>query len=149
MVEPVSGARFRIATWNLERPRARGFWKNGLRLKQIAELDADVFVITETHDAIDLEPRGYRGVSSPTADWYHRPGEHCVTIWAKGRWELVAVSSALLEPSLTACATLNTPFGPMMVYGTIIPYHLFRGQSKTSKPWIEHRNSIARQCADW
>jgi len=48
----------RIGTWNLE--RATGRDKNRHRLDLIASMQADLWVLTETHDDIDLSRLGHR-----------------------------------------------------------------------------------------
>jgi len=44
----------RIATWNVERPKPRGWKIAPAQLRRMAEVDADVWVLTETH--VDHQP---------------------------------------------------------------------------------------------
>lgn len=70
--------RLRIGTWNVE--YAKVTEKNRLRVKRLQWADADVWVLTETHDRLDLQSEGYAAVSSaPTRDDEGR----WVTIWTR------------------------------------------------------------------
>jgi len=44
---------YRIATWNIERPKSKTK-KTILVINKIKELNADILVLTETSDAVDL-----------------------------------------------------------------------------------------------
>lgn len=44
----------RIATWNLERPDPKDTVRNLARMEKIREIDADIWILTETHEVIDL-----------------------------------------------------------------------------------------------
>jgi hypothetical protein len=65
--------RYRIATWNLERPKQNGWVKNQRRLNKIHEINADAWVLTETNTAIDLQG-DFTSLASSTCEW-HDPGE--------------------------------------------------------------------------
>ena len=51
---PEDGTRLRIATWNVERPKPRGWKVPPAQLRRMAEVEADVWVLTETH--LDHQP---------------------------------------------------------------------------------------------
>jgi hypothetical protein len=53
----------KIGTWNVE--YAEGEAKNRLRLQRLHQAQADVWVLTETHDRLDLGP-GVTGSARPT-----------------------------------------------------------------------------------
>ena len=44
----------RIATWNLERPKPRSFVRNQARIAQMNAVNADIWVLTETHESLAL-----------------------------------------------------------------------------------------------
>jgi hypothetical protein len=134
----------RIATWNLERPKAHGHAKNEACLGKLAEVDADLWILTETNSAIGL--RGYHHQSSPSVAGYHRAGEHFTTLLS--RWPLLR-SIPTWDPLLAVCAELESPIGPMLLYGTIITYANDRGPTGSSRRWQEHRRSIERHQHDW
>jgi endonuclease/exonuclease/phosphatase family metal-dependent hydrolase len=139
-----SSNRFRIATWNLERPRQKGWIKNQRRLNQIQHIDADVWVLTETNTAIDLGS-DYNSIQSIPWNSYHQAGENLTTIWS--RWKLRKIST--FDEHWAVCAEIDSPFGAMIIYGTVLPYANDKGISGTSKRWEEHRRSIQQHHEDW
>lgn len=139
-----SSVRFRIATWNLERPRQNGWVKNQRRLDRIREIDADIWVLTETNAAIDLKP-DYQSVASvPYQE--HQAGENLATLWS--RWKILR-SIPTFDETCAVCAEVESPFGLMIVYGTVITWANDKGISGTAKKWEEHRRSIQQHHEDW
>lgn len=134
----------RIATWNLERPKLGGVGKNQAVLAQMAQVDADIWVLTETSSAIELP--GYAAALSPPVLGYHASGENYTTVLS--RWPLLRVVPTW-EPSLSVCAEVICPLGPCLIYGTIIPYANYRGADGNSKRWVEHRKSIEAHRREW
>lgn len=134
----------RIATWNLERPTQKGWIKNQRRLDKIREINADVWVLTETNAVIAL-PNDYRSVASDSISGYHKKGENLSTIWS--RWKLRSIPT--FDPRWAVCAEVDSPFGAMIIYGTIITYANDKGISGTAKRWEEHRQSIRHHHQDW
>ncbi len=137
-------SKLRIATWNLERPTENGHLRNVRRIKKIREIDADLWVLTETHAAITLD--GYTSLASQSLPGYHANGESFATILS--RWPIRRAVSTL-DPYFTVCADVDSPAGPMLVFGTIITYANDRGQDGKSRRWEEHRKSIESHAADW
>ena len=74
----------RIATWNMERPKLNVHAKNSRRLEKIREIDADLWILTETSSAIALD--GYASLASESQPGYHSTGESFATIWS--RWPI-------------------------------------------------------------
>ncbi|MDX2239528.1 MAG: hypothetical protein NW224_02485 [Leptolyngbyaceae cyanobacterium bins.302] len=136
---------FRIATWNLERPKQNGWTKNQRRLDKIREINADVWVLTETHEVIDLK-NSYESIPSTPIENYHKPGENLTTIWT--RWTVLNRLQTF-DPNFAVCAEIDSPLGAMMIYGTVIPYANDKGISGTAKRWEEQRRSIQQHHADW
>jgi Endonuclease/Exonuclease/phosphatase family len=133
--------RFRIATWNLERPKQNGWTKNHRRLNKIYEIDADVWVLTETSQAIALES-DYETAKSCA----YGNGENLSTIWSRCR---MLRTLPTFDPDWAVCAEVDSPFGAMIIYGTVITYANDRGASGTAKRWEEHRRSIQQHHEDW
>jgi len=103
----------RIGTWNVERASAA---KNSQRLALIQKADADIWVLTETQDALDLRSR-YNPVNSDP-----QPGTNesvrWVSIWSRfALFERVAVR----DIGRTAAALYPTAQGKLLVYGTVLP----------------------------
>ena len=140
-----SSTRVRIATWNLECPKQNGWVKNQRRLDKIREIDADVWVLTETNAAIAL-PSDYEPVASASISGYHAAGENLSTIWS--RWKVLR-SIPTFDPLWAVCAEVDSPLGAMIIYGTVITYANDKGISGTAKQWEEHRRSIHQHHEDW
>lgn len=141
------GSKYRIATWNLERPK-NGTDKTIRALRKIREISADILVLTETSNAINLEPEYWSIKSTP----YERtPGEQWITIWSK--WSIVKAIETF-DSKRTACGLIESPFGQVIIYGTIIPYHMAgvtgnRYPHTGYKTWEFHEKDILAQSADW
>jgi hypothetical protein len=127
----------RLATWNVE--YARGLVKNRLRRDLLLEADSDVWVLTETHDELALT-EAYVPVRSSAQP--SRPGSRWVTVWS--RLPILEIA-ATVDPSRTAAALLDTPSGPLLVYGTVMPWHADAGPDGTAKNWSEHHRVIPEQ----
>ena len=134
----------RIATWNLERPKQNGHSRNLRRIEKIHEINADLWVLTETRSAIALD--GYSCLASPSQPGYHSNGESFAAIWS--RWP-IRRAVPTFDPYFAVCAEVNSPAGPMLVFGTIITYANDPGSDGTSRRWEEHRKSIASHASDW
>ncbi|WP_224485416.1 endonuclease/exonuclease/phosphatase family protein [Robertkochia aurantiaca] len=137
---------YRIATWNLERPKPNRE-KTRLALHAIKVLDPDILVLTESSDAVDLP--GYHMVSADS--FPDKPDEQWVAICSK--WPVVK-QIPTLDSCRTCCAVVKTPFGKITVYGTIIPYHMAgvngsRYEDRGYKAWQWHYKDIADQGMDW
>jgi hypothetical protein len=134
----------RIATWNLERPKQNGHSKNLRRIEKIREINADLWVLTETHSAIALD--GYACMASPSQPGYHAEGESFAAIWS--RWP-IRRAVPTFDPYFAVCAEVDSPVGPMIVFGTIITYANDPGPNGKARRWEEHRKSIESHAADW
>lgn len=107
----------KILTWNLERPKKA----NQEILDKLAELDADILILTETNSAINpgekysfvatksLE-KGFDGID-------YKIGENRTTIWSKYQIER---EQKTYDNFTSVCVEIETEFGLLKVYGTII-----------------------------
>jgi endonuclease/exonuclease/phosphatase family metal-dependent hydrolase len=142
----------RIATWNIERPTLNGWKRNPRIAERIREIDADVWILTETNASIiptssRFPQVGYVSLASlPTKDLFHKLGESCTTIWSR-----YGIKQAIetFEANTAVCAEIDTPIGRMIVYGTILTYANDTGPNGKSKKWVEHRKAIADHRKDW
>lgn len=132
----------RIATWNLDHAY------NSTRpiqhqLGKILDISPDIIVLTETAENIDLSAFSY-SVAYPA----HKNGyqKYCAAIWSK--WPIKNIVHTT-ETMLAICADITTPFGNLAVYGTIIPYHGYKGEDGKSGLWEEHYKAITKQSQDW
>lgn len=134
----------RIATWNLERPKSRATQRRARQIELIKSTKADLWILTESNQNISLN--GYHSISTNPAQGYHTEGE-CFAMLLS-RWPILRTIPTH-DPVFAVCAELDSPFGPMIAYGTIITYANDRGRSRKSARWVEHRKSIERHDADW
>lgn len=107
-----------IGTWNLERPRSTSRKNAGLQ-QAIAELAADILVLTETNDAIAPEAMRLAAYST-SSDRVTTPGERWVSIWTTcSHGEAVPTA----DPARTACARVHISRGPsIIVFATVLPW---------------------------
>jgi hypothetical protein len=133
----------RIATWNLDRSGIRRKSRIQPQLDKICEINADLWVLTETHSAIALP--GYESLASERDPEYHEEGESCVTIWS--RWPLREISASIL----TVCGEFQLPFSSakMLAYGTIIPWRDDGVREGAAQPWERHREAVKQQTKEW
>lgn len=146
-VTEIEDKTYRIANWNVERPKI-GTKKTKLVIEQINKINADIFILTETSNAINLKPF-YKAVKSIPFD--RNPNEQWVTIWSK--WE-IKKEIETFDNKRTTCALIKAPIGDLIIYGTIIPYHMAgvsgkRYEFSGYKAWELHEEDIIRQSNDW
>jgi len=114
----------------------------------MAEVAADVWVLTETH--VEHVPgRDFAGVHSPPFEERRPKAERWVGIWT--RWPIVELSDPAAHRRGSLAALIETPSGPIVVYGTVIPYAndpWLDGDSPARK-WEAHLAAIDRQGAEW
>lgn len=131
----------KLGTWNVEYAAVEA--KNRLRLQRLVQADADLWVLTETHDRLDLAPLGYTAVSTPAS---RRGGGRWVTLWS--RLPIVEVVPTA-DVDRTTAAIIEAPVGPVLIYGTVLPWHSDSGPGGTAKNWSEHQRVIPEQGAEW
>ena len=108
----------KIATWNIERLKHL----SGLADQQqlLDGLKADILVLTETHNRLELKNYRYV-VHSPLlteiAPGFYDAAENRVSIYTN--YEIVRMHNTY-DKYTTLCAELKTKYGNLLVYGTII-----------------------------
>ena len=131
----------KIATWNIERPNIATKSRNQKILSLLQELDADILILTETNSIIDLGSSYSTFATHPlylSNEPYYKEGENRTTIWtkypAKNHFKTFDTFTSI-------CTYLQTPFGDLSIYGTIIGiYGNRRANFKTD---------LDLQIADW
>lgn len=132
----------RIGTWNVE--YAAGKDRNPLRLARLEAANADIWVLTETHDELDLSAT-HRAVSTlqrPTG----RAGGRWTTIWS--RWPIRQVVE-VEDQVRTVAALVDAPSGLILVYGTVLPWGTDPGPTGTARGWTEMDRVLPLQLAEW
>jgi endonuclease/exonuclease/phosphatase family metal-dependent hydrolase len=129
----------RIATWNVGYGVSPS--RNSRIVAQMASVDADIWVLTETHD--QLSPgNDYCAMSSaprPVTSRGVRDGSRWATIWTR-LGGMAAVTP--VDTERCAAATLDTEVGPLLIYATVLPWTndvARRGMTA----------ELARQQTDW
>jgi len=117
-------------------PKSGNLSKSNIRILEIIkEVNADILVLTETNSVIHPGPDYITCVASrslPLNQLYdnciHHEGENRTTIWAK---YLLNEQIKTSNDDTNTCCSLSSPFGSIIVYGTII------GIQGHKKPWFE------------
>lgn len=107
----------KIATWNLQRLEKR---KNQQILDKLADINADILVLTETSSKIQLD--NYNCISTdplPTDfdNTKYADGENRVSILTKYK---ITIRHETFDSFTTVCSDIETPLGVLTVYGSII-----------------------------
>lgn len=154
-----------IATWNLNRPAATPNVRTQAMHAQIAAVQADIWVLTETHANLILP--GYQSLATPNVG-HKSQGLTTAMLWVREDWgmETIDVFPDLPEheepmrtwPSFTVssrdtapavCAIIKTPTGNIMVYGTVMTYFGDRGPWGTSPFNHEQLQATQAHHCDW
>ena len=134
-------SKLRIATWNLDHA-SNSTRPVDLQIAKLRVFNADIAVLTETCDAVDLSRYGYEPALTDKNDY----GKYCSVIWSKFPF---LKSYATYDPATAVCRQVETPLGPLIFYATIITYRDDTGEDGTKKRWEEHVSEIAKQGDDW
>jgi hypothetical protein len=131
---------FRIATWNIERAAP----SKTARLARIHSADADIWVLTETRDSLDLGER-YSGVHADL-----QPGTLVAGRWVSIWSRLPCIERVAVRHTIrTVAAIYETPRGELLVYGTVLPWHSDQGTTGVATNWSEHYRVIPEQAQEW
>lgn len=144
----------RIGTWNLDHARAltrdtgRSALRDEDRVDLIDRFDSDVVVLTETHDRIRPSPSDFTAVHSNPRPFCPE-GERWTTIWTRLPVMRVLRTN---DPLRTVAAIVEHASGPVLVFGTVLPWHADVGDGRmepSPRNWAEHRRVVAEQTAEW
>ena len=135
--------KIRIATWNIDRGKSVS-----PILDTLTTVSADLLVFTESSNNVSvLLP--YNCINSQEFQRYQ--GYPWITICT--RWEILEQVTTF-NPYRTACCIVESPLGPLIVYGTIIPYQMAgvngnRYPETGKRAWQMHLEDIQLQSEDW
>jgi endonuclease/exonuclease/phosphatase family metal-dependent hydrolase len=138
----------RIATWNVERVKP-GARKAAAQTRRMADVDADIWVLTETHLNHRPSDDHAHAALSPPYPARRPPHERWAAIWS--RWPLTALSEPVPHPRGTVAAMVYGPAGPFIVYATVIPWahDPQHDDGRPARAWEAHLAAIERQGAEW
>ncbi len=131
----------KIATWNVAYGINRS--KNVRILEEMERVDADIWVLTETHD--DLRPPTPGNWKPITSDDRPREardikeGSRWSTIWS--RLPIIETLRPDYDPVRSTAGIFETPLGNLLVFGTVLPWYQDHGRSVVQE--------IAQQSEDW
>lgn len=139
----------RIATWNVERAKPNGWKIAPAQRRRMAAVDADIWVITETHVEYAPTSEHRHVVYSPAHPERRPPVERWVGIWS--RWPLQPVLDPPGHRRGSVAAVVETPRGRVVVYGTVIAWANERhhDDGRPARMWEVHLGEIARQGGEW
>jgi endonuclease/exonuclease/phosphatase family metal-dependent hydrolase len=135
----------KIATWNVERPKLNGWTRNPRIIAKLHEVNADLWILTETNTAISPGDNFFSAATLPELN-YHKLGESYATIWT--RWPMLR-NIKTYSSEMAVCIEVESPIGPMIVYGSIITYANDKGSQGKSGHRVEHKKAIIEHGKDW
>ena len=115
----------KIATWNLERFN-KSKSNNQSIIDCLINTNADILILTETNDIINLGDYYNSFHTSKLEEPYYNEGERRVSIYTK--YDFIEDFKAF-RPDTSICVKLKTPLGELAVYGTILGTHGNRNES--------------------
>lgn len=132
----------KVGTWNVQ--YGRGAEKNATRLALLLAQDADVWVLTETHDELDLSPQY---TSATTTSRYTREVEsRWTTIWTK---RPIVEHFETRDRTRTLAVGVNVAGRKVVVYGTVLPWQFDADPSGQAPGWAEFARVTPLQGAEW
>ncbi len=128
----------KIVNWNVGRPSKT---KAIEIVKKLNQIDADILVLTETNEKL-ISFDNYSSISTKYIEndfdgkntILYKEGEIRTTIWTKYR---ITNSYQTSDEYTSVCADVETSFGTLMVYGTIIG--VFNGLNKRYHSDLENQ----------
>jgi hypothetical protein len=113
----------KISVWNLMRPNSKTIYRNSLFVEKLNEIDSDIIILTETNTIIDFGDKYFSVSTKPLPKLFdkyiYEEGENRVTIFSKFPFIREIPTS---DNYTSVCAETKTPFGQLIIYGTIIGY---------------------------
>lgn len=135
----------RIGTWNVE--YAAGQEKNVRRRDILDHHNCDVWVLTETHDELELTATHTAVHSAQRRTG--RLGGRWASIWTRYP---VLRQLETVDPRRTVAALVEAPLGALMIYGTVMPWASDRGDAEPGTPvrnWSELHRVVVQQGEEW
>lgn len=137
---------FKLATWNLMKPVSQR--RREIMRGHMDRENADVWVLTETHDGFNPgHTHTHSHSSSPGRDnGTYLPEHRCVTIWSK----FPAIPLVTTDKERTAATRITDSTGAtFIVYGTVLPWVGSKWREHPSAGGVAFREALATQLNDW
>ena len=133
----------RIATWNLQRPTSKA--RTARIRAMLKEIDADVWVLTETRSDLSPGPE-YVGFTSAASDRAGHLTEVWTAIWSRLQTKHLPVSG---DPARTAAVCVSAHGNTLPVFGTVLPWAGSRWRDLPSSGGVAFEAALQEQSADW
>jgi hypothetical protein len=134
----------RIANWNLE--RASGSVRPDRIRDQMAKIQAEIWILTETRDSLSPGTE-YRCVATSAAKARGENDERWVSIWTTLP---TAAPRATSDEDYAACAIVTLHSGASLaVYGTVLPWRGSSWRDKPSANACAFDAALGAQAQDW
>ena len=107
----------KIATWNIDRLKSK---KNIIPIMEcIQKIDADILILTEYNSILELPFYEYRITTEqlPESPYHYKDSERRVAIFSKFP---IKKSFKTYDSQTSCCVELETNFGNLIVYGTVV-----------------------------
>ena len=105
------------------RPNAKTVDRNQLFIDAINKIDPDIIILTETNSIIDFGAKYFSASTKPLPanfeGYTYATGENRVTILSKFSFNKQIPTADIYT---SVCVEIDTPFGPLIIYGTIIGF---------------------------
>jgi hypothetical protein len=103
------------------RPNSKTVFRNSIFLDTLTSINPDIIILTETNSIINPGNQ-YNSISTtPLPELYeniqYQPGENRVTIYSKYP---ILKQIPTADSHSSVCVEIATPYGPLIIYGTII-----------------------------
>lgn len=141
-------ASLRIGTWNLERPTRTGWKRPPAQLRLLREVDADVWLLTESRASLGLAETHPFFEHAP-AHVARRPDEdeRWASIWSRYPLRSAGIAAS---PRGTVAMVVEAPGGDVAVYATVVPWGSEPGDGPgKAKSWTVHARELERQALEW
>ena len=143
---PEENRVLKIANWNVERADPSQRRCSAIR-EHMAAIDADVWVLTETHELISPGD-DYSATFSAEPDRQSLPGERWVGIWSK--FAVQPRSSLVSDSARCVAARLIHPkHGDIVVYGCVLPWHGSKSRDTPSVGGAAFEAALDLHRGDW
>ena len=106
----------------------------------------DIWFLTETYEYL-VPNEGYFSCFSGVPDRESKPGEKWSAIWS--RWPMEALEGYVSDPARCVAGRIaETPFGEMILYGTVLPWNT-DPRAEASSSYQAYADALAVQKSDW
>ena len=140
----------KIATWNLD--HATESWRQEAICSKLTDINADIFILTETRDSIS-PGEAFTCVARSSSSKELKEDESWVTIWS--RLPVIEKELPTTDSEFTAAATVSLPDRtPLVIFGTVLPWRGRKWIDRERKEYpsagaVAFKAALGAQQEDW